>query len=132
MKIVEAWQHYKEYTDELSKSARALGLGGIGACWVLRLPSGHLPTGIVVALLGLVAFFVLDAAQQWQAAIRYRRWLRREEERMWREHHTIDGEVQKPASLDRAAYALFNVKLLLLLSSFGAIAVAAAPRLVGR
>ena len=129
MTNAEAWASYVSYTKDLSDLMRKLGFGAAAVCWFFKSPQATFPDAVMAALMLVVLFFAMDMLQYLVAAVALRRWLRREEEKRWKDTGTIGGEYLKPASLDRIPYGFFMAKGATLLCAFFALGIEFAKRL---
>ena len=130
MKNEAVWASYREYTIELTKHARQMGFAGIAVCWLFREPGGDMSLPVVGALGLLTLFFVADAAQYLVGAVQLKRWMESEEERFQNIRGTIEGDYAIPKALDRPTFALWSLKLVLLLVGFGLLGVEAVRQMV--
>ena len=123
MKNKELWASYEFYTGELTKFSRQLAFAAAALCWLFRTQDGVFPAPILFSLAFVVLFFFCDILQYFVAAHLLRWWTRRKEKEMWETHHTIDGEYEKPAWLDKPAVVLFNLKVIALCFAFIALGI---------
>lgn len=86
------------------------------------------PPLILAALIGLVAFFLLDLAQYYVAALRLRFWMHREEAKVERGGGSVDAEYWLPKSLDSPSFWLFHAKLASIVVGFLLIGAELAQR----
>jgi hypothetical protein len=126
----ELWQSYDFYSSELTKHSRHLGFAGAAVCWFFRTPEVTFPKWILVALVMIVAYFLLDLLQYYSGAILRRFWIQREESKMYQATGSIEGEYLMPRWLDRPTSAFFVFKTASLLLAFVAIGVELVTRLV--
>lgn len=114
----QVWAQYKEYTEQASSVARRLGFAVSGLLWAASGSAdgwtGLARTGFTCAIL----FFAADFFQYAFASIRRRSWIRREEERLWNAHESLEGEYLAPVALDRPIFVLWYVKFCLLIATF--------------
>lgn len=125
----EVWAACDFYTSEITKHARAVGFGGLAVCWFFRSAQVSFPSLIVLAMIGLMVFFLLDLGQYYVAAVRLRSGMRREEVRRESEAGSIEGDYALPAALDTPSFILFHVKLSFLLAGLTAIGAVLVRRL---
>ena len=119
----EVWQEYKEYTKDVTVNSRRLAFGAAALCWFFKSlpPAPMFPTLILWALGCVVLFFTLDLLQYGVSAFILRFWMQRQEQKRWDETGTIDGDYPKPRWIDRPAFVMWCVKLVVLLAAFAFI-----------
>ena len=137
MKLEKVWNQYKDYTEIASKTARTLALGAIAICWFFRSQATPLspiefPLPIKIALVLLIAFFLLDLLQSCIAAVVVRHHARKNEIRLYNEWKNREGKAREPAftadteipippSMDSFATRAFMAKMTFLLLAYLAI-----------
>jgi hypothetical protein len=119
----EVWRHYQDYTSDLTGLTRRLGFGAAAVCWFFKGPDGGFPKPVLVSLAFVVAFFSLDVLQALIAALGLKAWIRRREQELWDKTGSIEGDYEKPHTLDRWPFALFLGKILVLFGAFAALGV---------
>ena len=77
----------------------------------------------MVSLALVVAFFSFDIFQALIAALGLKGWIRSREQELWDKTGSIEGEYEKPHTLDRWPFALFVGKIVVLFGSFTALGV---------
>jgi len=117
----EVWEHYKDYTRDITEFSRKLAFAAAGICWFFKTQENTFPTMVLWALMFLVTFFVTDILQALLAAILLRWWIRKEEKAKWRKTKSIEGDYLKPAWLDVPAFVMFLAKTVSLLATFACI-----------
>ncbi len=120
MTNAEIWGQYKDYTRDLTEFSRKLAFAAAAIAWALKTDTGFSGSGLL-ALASVVIFFMADVFQSLTAALCLRRWLYAEEEKRWMETKSIEGDYQKPKSLDKPAFFFFGVKIAALMLSFAFI-----------
>lgn len=119
----EAWNSYVEYTKGLTESARALGFGAAAICWILK-PEDGPPQGLLLLGLALCAlFFILDATQYLFGALRTKWWIEAKEREYLKSSGALEGDYSRPAGHDRPVFALFILKIIALIGSYGSIVI---------
>lgn len=121
VKNKDLWEAYRGYTEQTSQVARQLGLAAAGLLWALKGPAGW-AGGARVGLMFVVFFFIADLLQYIVAATIWRFWARQQETRIWKEHGTLEAEYEVPWWLDKPAFTLWCLKLLLLLVAYSVLA----------
>ncbi|MBE7157622.1 MAG: hypothetical protein INR62_04160 [Rhodospirillales bacterium] len=114
----ELWEQYQHYTHDLTEHGRKLGFAGAAICWLFKDQAFTFPALIYLSLLFFVAYFIADILQGFLGAVMVRRFTEREEAKLWESNGSIEGEIQKPRSVDAAAFACFVLKCLFLLLGF--------------
>lgn len=117
MKIAAIWTRATEYSEDVTKNARQLALGGVAVCWVLK-GAGALDAKLLWALGFLVLFFTFDILQGFLGFMVRRVWLYFVEKQRHRAGQSIDGEVDQPRWLDSPSFVLFNAKVAALLTAY--------------
>lgn len=132
MTLKEFWKEYQHYTRDLTEHERKLGFAGAAVCWLFKRDDFTFPLAIYAALLFFVAYFIADVFQGFFAAITLRRFLHREEQKLWEATGKVDGEseIQTPRNVDRPAFIFFIIKAVLLVAAFIFIAFYILERLV--
>lgn len=123
MKNAEVWRGYEEYTRDLTTLTRRLGFGATAVCWFFRTPEGGFPKPILASLALVVGFFSLDILQALIAALGLKSWIRGQEQELWDKTGSIEGEYEKPHTLDRWPFVLFIGKIIVLFAAFAALGV---------
>lgn len=123
MKNSEAWSHYQGYTSDLTNLTRRLGFGAAAVCWFFKTPQGGFPKPVLVSLALVVVFFSLDVLQALIAALALKAWVRGREKELWDTTGSIDGEYDKPDTVDRWPFRLFIGKIVVLFGVFAALGV---------
>jgi len=118
MKIKDHWDDYAFYTEKLTELSRQLAFAGAAICWFFKTPDVTFPTSILLALIGLVIFFISDIMQYLFSAILLKCWLRPIEKEAWKKHKSLDVDIDRPSYIDKPAFLLFIIKIILLISSF--------------
>ncbi len=115
------WASQKEYSIELTKHARQIGFAGFAVAWLFRDPSsGAMSLPVLSALGSLSGFFVLDLLQYLVGAVLLRLWIHGEERKRIDANQPIsEGDYSPPKWLDVPAFALWCIKLGLLILGFG-------------
>src|SRR6266571_2604884 len=114
----EVWEHYRDYTKDITEYSRKLGFAGAAICWFFKAPDFKFPIWILISFLFLLAFFVCDLSQSLVAAYRHRGWIRREEIKNFEETGKIEGDYQKPWGLDIPVFRLFILKVVCLFVAY--------------
>jgi hypothetical protein len=127
----ELWQQYQHYTRDLTDHGRKLGFAGAAICWLFKDSNFTFPTVIYFALLAFVLFFIADILQALVGALCVRAFTEQAEAKLWDETKSIEGDIEKPHSVDRPAYRLFLAKCGFLIAGFLFVAVELLRRLIG-
>ena len=98
----EVWNQYKEYSQTTSEISRKFAFAGIAICWLFRDHNNDFPTLVMIAIILLLL----------------KRWIRKEEIKMWESTGELDGNYNKPTWIDIPAFSFFIIKLLSLIISF--------------
>ena len=118
MTNAELWGQVKEFTAEASANSRRLGFAAVAIFWTFNQATQETSWILLLGLLLAGLFFVFDVLQYVLAAVRTRSWTRQAEQSRYDETGSIEGDYKKPASLDTLPYALWWVKLGVLLLSY--------------
>lgn len=130
MTISQLWDQYVHYTRDLTDHARKLGFAGAAICWAFKTDKFTFPALIYWALLFFIFYFLADILHSCLAALSVRRFAEQQEARLWKELKTIEGDVEKPRSVDRPASYCFIAKVILLVAAFIFIICEVTRRLV--
>ena len=122
MKTTNLWNDYVFYTRDVTEHGRKLAFATAAICWFFKTPQVTFPTHILWSLAFVVCFFFLDILQYFSAGLLVGYWTRRQEKKMWKENGTIDGDIEKPAWLDKPAFVMFIFKMVFLMASFFCLA----------
>ena len=114
----EVWTQYKEYSQSTSDISRKLAFAGIAICWLFRDQNSGFPKLVFNALIFLLVFFLFDLLQYLITTLLLKKWIRKEEIRMWETTNKIEGNYQKPTWIDMPAFTLFTCKIIALIISF--------------
>lgn len=118
MKNEELWGSYDLYTKDATSHARKLAFACAAICWFFKTPSNEFPSFVLWSLFLVVVYFFLDMAQIVIAAATLRFWTRTQEKKRFAESGNIEGEFDKPYSLDIVPYACWWLKIIALFSAF--------------
>lgn len=121
MKIADHWTSYVEYTEDLTKTCRQLGLANGAICWFFKSPTVTFPKSILVALLLLCLYFLFDVLQYFIASWRIKSWLEKEETKAMNEVGHLNLEIDKPISLDKPIFIMGRLKVIFLILSYGMV-----------
>jgi hypothetical protein len=116
MKLSELWKNQQFYTRDLTEHSRKLAFAVALICWFFKGEKITFPPAVFWSLVFLVGFFIFDVLHYFWGAVRYRRFIHREEERL--QKLGGDPEVKVTRKLDRPMYVMFWLKSVLLLLSF--------------
>lgn len=114
----EVWDQYKEYSQSTSEISRKIAFAGIAICWLFRDKNNDFPTLVMYSLIFLLIYFFLDLMQYLISALLLKKWIRKEEIKMWEYIGKIEGNYNKPIWIDIPAFSLFISKLTFLIISF--------------
>jgi hypothetical protein len=114
----EVWTQYKDYSQTTSDIARKIAFAGIAICWLFRDKNNDFPSLVMIALVFLLLFFLSDLLQYLITALLLRRWIRKEEIKMWENVGVIEGDYNKPTWIDTPTFSFFVSKLTFLIISF--------------
>jgi len=114
----EVWNQYKEYSQTTSEISRKFAFAGIAICWLFRDHNNDFPTLVMIAIIFLLIFFLFDLLQYLISTLLLKRWIRKEEIKMWESTGELDGNYNKPTWIDIPAFSFFIIKLLSLIISF--------------
>jgi len=126
----ELWQQYQHYTRDITEHGRKLGFAGAAICWIFKRDDFTFPLMIYAALLFFIAYFIADILQSFFGALVLKFFTEHHEAKMWREKHTIEGEIHKPRWVDTPAFVFFIAKCLFLIAGFSFIGLHLVARLV--
>lgn len=117
MKLSELWRNQEKYSRDLTEHSRKLAFAVAAICWFFKSETITFPPAIFWSLIFLVGFFVFDVLHYLWGAVRYRRFIYREEEKLGNQ---LDGDPNVPVTrkLDRPIFAMFWLKSAFLLASF--------------
>ena len=118
MKTEELWKQYQSYTRDLTEHSRKLGFAGVVICWIFRSSSFTFPPMIYWALVFFVAYFIFDVFHYLVGAVLTKRYVEKEEYRLFYETGSVDGDVPKPRWLDWPAYSFFLAKAVCMILAF--------------
>lgn len=122
MKTEEFWKQYQNYTRDLTEHSRKLGFAGVAVCWVFRSSDYTFPTLIYWSIGFFVAYFIFDILHYLLGAVLTKRYIQKEEFRLFQETGSIDGDVLKPRWLDWPSYTFFITKAVVMIVGFVFIA----------
>ncbi|RBP41430.1 hypothetical protein DES53_107262 [Roseimicrobium gellanilyticum] len=125
----ELWAQYQVYTRDLTEHGRTLGFAGVGICWLFKDGEFTFPLLVYVSLSAFVSYFICDILQPLLGALSLKRFTEKEEERLKTTTNTIEGEIEKPRSVDRPAYTCFLLKTAFLVTGFLIVGAELARRL---
>ena len=123
MTNAEAWKPYSEFTKAASENSRKLALSGVALAWSLKAGNSVFPPGATIALIFLVLFFLCDLLQYYLGAFLNRRWVRSREIELFKGTGSIEGDYQRPTSVDVPATALFHLKIVSLAVAFVSLGI---------
>jgi hypothetical protein len=126
----QLWEQYQHYTRDLTEHGRKLGFAGTAICWILKRVDFTFPLMIYAALFFFVAYFIADILQALSGALMLKFFTQHHETRLWRETHSIEGEIYKPRWVDLPAFVFFIAKCILLVTGFSFIGIYLVERLV--
>ena len=122
MKLSELWKNQQFYGRDLTEHSRKLAFAAALICWFFKSEKITFPPAVFWSLIFLVGFFIFDVLHYFWGAVRYRRFIYREEERLYKLGATTlrveDPEVNVTRRLDKPMYVMFCLKSVLLLLSF--------------
>ena len=118
MKLSDLWKNQEFYSKVLTEHSRTLAFGVAAICWFFKSERITFPPAIFWALVFLVGFFVFDVLHYFWGAVRYRRFIYREETKLGDKVYEDDPEVRVTRKLDRPMYVMFWLKSMSLLVSF--------------
>lgn len=124
MTNAEAWKPYGEFTKAASDNSRKLALSGVALAWSLKAHDFVFPSGATIGLIFLVVFFLCDLLQYYLGALLNRRWVRSRETELFNSTASIEGDYQRPTSVDVPATVLFHLKIVSLAVAFVALGIA--------
>ena len=110
MKLSEVWKTYDFYTEKLTEQGRKLAFAIAAICWFFKTPEVTFPQDILLSLVFVVSFLLFDVLQYLIGALLTGGWARSREKKMWKEKGTVEGEIDKPAWLDKPVKGLFLLK----------------------
>jgi len=114
----EVWSQYKEYSQSTSDISRKMAFGGIAVCWLFRDQNTGFPQLVFSSLIFLLIFFLFDLLQYLITTLLLKKWIRKEEIKMWEAVGAIEGNYQKPTWVDLPAFSFFIIKIIALIISF--------------
>jgi hypothetical protein len=117
----ELWGQYQHYTRDITEHGRKLGFAGAAICWIFKRTDFTFPLMIYMALVFFVAYFIADILQSFLAAMTLKFFTEYHEKRLWRDTHSIEGDIQKPHWVDWPALFFFITKCVLLITGFAFI-----------
>jgi hypothetical protein len=129
MKLSDLWRNQEFYARDLTEHSRKLAFAVALICWFFKSEKITFPPAVFWSLVFLVGFFIFDVLHYLWGAVRYRRFIYREEERLYKLGG--DPEVKVTRKLEKAnvrdvlaqiglSLALFrNATDRVLLSTFG-------------
>lgn len=117
MKISEVWKTYEFYTEKLTEQGRKLAFAIAAICWFFKTPEITFPEYILYSLLFVVSFLLFDLLQYLIGALLNGVYARYQEIKMWKQKHTIMGDIEKPAWIDKPVVTLFIIKNVILVIS---------------
>jgi hypothetical protein len=117
MTTEKLWESYRGYSRDLTEHSRKLAFAAAAICWFFRSPDVTFPTAILWSLGLLVVYFILDVMHYLWGAIRVRKFLRSEEDKLYKKTGSVSGEISVPRSLDDPIFKVFCAKALALLAS---------------
>ena len=121
MKGKDLWAQYQHYTRDLTEHGRKLGFAGVAICWVFKKDDFTFPRLIYAALLCFILYFITDILQAFRGAMAVKYFTEGQEDKLWKETGSIEGEIDKPLAVDRAAFLFFKIKIYVILAAFGCI-----------
>ena len=101
MKLSDLWKNQEFYSKVLTEHSRTLAFGVAAICWFFKSERITFPPAIFWALVFLVGFFVFDVLHYFWGAVRYRRFIYREETKLGDKVYEDDPEVRVTRKLDR-------------------------------
>jgi hypothetical protein len=125
----ELWEQYQFYTRDITEHGRKLGLGGVAICWIFKRDDFTFPVMIYVALFFFVSYFVTDILHALSGALMVKFFTEHQEGKIWKEKHSIEGEIDKPRWVDWPAFTFFIAKCILLAVGFVFIGIYLATKL---
>jgi hypothetical protein len=117
MKLSDLWKNQEFYSRDLTEHSRTLAFAVAAICWFFKSEKITFPPAIFWALVFLVGFFIFDVLHYFWGAVRYRRFIYRAEAKL--EEVREDAEVPVTRRLDKPIFAMFYLKSVCLLVSFG-------------
>jgi hypothetical protein len=118
MKLSELWRNQEFYSRDLTENSRKLAFAVAAICWFFKSERITFPPAVFWSLIFLVGFFIFDVLHYFWGAVRYRRFIHREEKELGDKVYE-NPEVRVTRKLDRPMYVMFWLKSLCLLVSFG-------------
>lgn len=118
MKVSDLWGRYGEYTRDVTEHSRKLAFAGLALCWIFKDNSNHFPFSVLLALLFFLAYSIADILQPLLGALTLKKFLENEERTTFLDTGFEPTEVTKPRRVDRPAFVLFVVKVILLGCAF--------------
>jgi len=110
MKLSEVWKTYEFYTENLTDHSRKLAFAIAAICWFFKTPEVTFPPSILWSLIFVVLFLLLDVFQYLIGALLTGGWARQAEKKMHKTTGKVEGDVDKPAWLDKPVKGLFLLK----------------------
>ena len=118
MKLSQLWKEQQFYSRDLTEHSRKLAFAVALICWFFKSETITFPPAIFWSLTFLVGFFIFDVLHYFWGAVRYRRFIYRQERELGDKVYE-DPEVPVTRKLDRPIFAMFYLKSVCLLASFG-------------
>jgi len=116
MKLGDLWKSQEAYSRDLTEHSRKLAFAVAAICWFFKSETITFPPAIFWSLVFLVGFFIFDVLHYLWGAIRYRRFIHRQEEKL--AEVSADADVTVTRRLARPIFAVFCLKSMFLLASF--------------
>lgn len=123
MTMEKLWESYKNYSRDLTEHARKLAFAAAAICWFFRSPNITFPPAILWSLGLLVVYFILDVTHYLWGTMRVRRFLRSQEDKLFKKTGNVSGTIEVPRSLDDPIFKVFCAKAFTLLASLIMLAV---------
>ena len=118
MKLSELWRNQEFYSRDLTEHSRKLAFAVALICWFFKSEKITFPPAILWSLVFLVGFFIFDVLHYFWGAVRYRRFIHREEKELGEKVYK-NPEVKVTRKLDRPMYVMFWLKSVSLFASCG-------------
>jgi hypothetical protein len=123
MTVSRLWEEYQFLTEKVTEHARKLGFAGVLTCWLFKDDNFTFPPDIYFSLLGFIVYFILDLSHYLVGAFMIKRFAEQQESELRKVGKNVDHKIEKPRSVDRPAFILFVLKIIVLVAAFTAIGV---------
>jgi hypothetical protein len=116
----ELWDRYGEYNEQVSQLAPKFLFAGFAIGWIFKDEQYKFPTLVYFAFLFFILCGLCLLLQPFLGGLVLKCFIEKKEEEFWIKSHyqSIEGDIQKPRSVDRIAFGFQIAKVTFLIIAY--------------